>query len=87
MERGSGETLACGTGACAVAVASTLNGLVDEDKPVTVKLLGGDLQILWNRQENLVYMTGSATTVFDGEIFYKKQGDFVSQSPCFFIKP
>ena len=67
-ERGSGETLACGTGACAVAVASTLNGLVDEDKPVTVKLLGGDLQILWNRQENLVYMTGSATTVFDGEI-------------------
>ena len=68
-ERGSGETLACGTGACAVAVASTLNGLVDEDQPVTVKLLGGDLQILWNRQENLVYMTGSATTVFDGEIF------------------
>ena len=67
-ERGSGETLACGTGACAVAVASTLNGLVDEDKPVTVKLLGGDLQILWNRQENLVYMTGPATTVFDGEI-------------------
>ena len=67
-ERGSGETLACGTGACAVAVASTLNGLVDEDQPVTVKLLGGDLQILWNRQENLVYMTGSATTVFDGEI-------------------
>ena len=68
-ERGSGETLACGTGACAVAVASTLNGLVDEDQPVTVKLLGGDLQILWNRQENLVYMTGPATTVFDGEIF------------------
>ena len=67
-ERGSGETLACGTGACAVAVASTLNGLVEEDTPVTVKLLGGDLQILWNRQENLVYMTGPATTVFDGEI-------------------
>ena len=66
--RGSGETLACGTGACAVAVASTLNGLVDEGRPVTVKLLGGDLQILWNRQENLVYMTGPATTVFDGEI-------------------
>ena len=74
-ERGSGETLACGTGACAVAVASTLNGLVDEDVPVTVKLLGGDLQILWNRQENLVYMTGPATTVFEGEIdlsFLKK---------------
>lgn len=67
-ERGSGETLACGTGACAVAVASTLNGLVDEDVPITVKLLGGDLQILWTRQENLVYMTGPATTVFEGEI-------------------
>ena len=67
-ERGSGETLACGTGACAVAVASTLNGLVDEDVPITVKLLGGDLQILWNRQENLVYMTGPATTVYEGEI-------------------
>lgn len=67
-ERGSRETLACGTGACAVAVASTLNGLVDEDVPITVKLLGGDLQILWNRQENLVYMTGPATTVFEGEI-------------------
>ena len=67
-ERGSGETLACGTGACAVAVASTLNGLVDEDMPVTVRLLGGEPQILWNRQENLVYMTGPATTVFEGEI-------------------
>ena len=67
-ERGSGETLACGTGACAVAVASILNERVDGDKPVTVKLLGGDLEIYWNRQENLVYMTGSATTVFDGEI-------------------
>ena len=67
-ERGSGETLACGTGACAVAVASVLNGLVDEDCPVTVKLLGGDLQIFWNRQEDLVYMTGPAVTVFEGEI-------------------
>lgn len=67
-ERGSGETLACGTGACAVAVASTLNGLVDEEVPITVRLLGGDLQIFWNRQENLVYMTGPATTVFEGEI-------------------
>lgn len=67
-ERGSGETLACGTGACAVTVASILNGLVGEDKPVTVKLLGGDLQISWARRENLVYMTGPATTVFDGEI-------------------
>lgn len=67
-ERGSGETLACGTGACAVAVASILNGHVDGKKPVTVKLLGGDLEIFWDRQENLVYMTGPAATVFDGEI-------------------
>ncbi len=67
-ERGSGETMACGTGACAVAVASILNGHVNGDKPVTVKLLGGDLEIFWDRKENLVYMTGPATTVFDGEI-------------------
>lgn len=67
-ERGSGETLACGTGACAVAVASILNGHVDGEKPVTMKLLGGDLEIFWDRQENLVYMTGPAATVFDGEI-------------------
>ena len=67
-ERGSGETLACGTGACAVTVASVLNGLVDETQPVTVKLLGGDLEIFWDLSENLVYMTGPATTVFDGEI-------------------
>ena len=67
-ERGSGETLACGTGACAVAVASILKGHVDGEKPVTVKLLGGDLEIFWDRQENLVYMTGPAATVFDGEI-------------------
>ena len=67
-ERGSGETLACGTGACAVAVACILNKKVDAEKPLTVKLLGGDLQIEWNRQENLVYMTGPATEVFHGEI-------------------
>lgn len=67
-ERGSGETLACGTGACAVAVASILNHHVDGSTPVTVKLLGGDLEIFWNREENLVYMTGPATTVYDGEI-------------------
>lgn len=65
-ERGSGETLACGTGACAVAVSSILNNLTGEE--VTVKLLGGDLKIHWDRLENLVYMTGPATTVFDGEI-------------------
>jgi diaminopimelate epimerase len=65
-ERGSGETLACGTGACATAVAAILNGLTEEE--VTVRLLGGDLLIRWDRQANLVYMTGSATTVFEGEI-------------------
>ncbi|MBQ0001764.1 MAG: diaminopimelate epimerase [Clostridiales bacterium] len=67
-ERGSGETMACGTGACAVTVASILNNKVDGDAPVTVKLLGGDLSIFWDRTANLVYMTGPATTVFDGEI-------------------
>lgn len=67
-ERGSGETLACGTGACAVAVASILNDLVDADAPVTVKLLGGDLHIVWDQSANLVYMTGPAATVYDGEI-------------------
>ncbi|MEY8427056.1 diaminopimelate epimerase [Lachnospiraceae bacterium 46-15] len=65
-ERGSGETLACGTGACAVAVASILNGYVSGE--VTVKLLGGDLKISWDEQGNIVYMTGPAAVVFDGEI-------------------
>lgn len=65
-ERGSGETLACGTGACAVTVASVLNGYTEEE--VTVKLLGGDLKIFWDREKNLVYMTGPAAVVFDGEI-------------------
>ncbi len=65
-ERGAGETLACGTGACAVAVSSILNGYTKEE--VTIKLLGGDLKIFWDRRENLVYMTGPATVVFDGEI-------------------
>lgn len=65
-ERGSGETLACGTGACAVAVSSILNNLTDTQ--VTVKLLGGDLQIEWDREKDRVFMTGSATVVFDGVI-------------------
>ena len=65
-ERGTGETLACGTGACATVVACILNGLTNDT--VTVKLLGGSLRIQWDRQENLVYMTGPATTVFEGEI-------------------
>lgn len=65
-ERGTGETLACGTGACATVVACVLNGLTKEQ--VAVKLLGGNLQIQWDRESNLVYMTGPATTVFEGEI-------------------
>lgn len=63
-ERGSGETLACGTGACATAVACALNGKTG--RAVTVHLLGGDLSIEWN-EDNTVFMTGPATTVFDGE--------------------
>ena len=65
-ERGAGETLACGTGACAVTVATVLNGLCD--KKVTVKLLGGDLEVEWNENDNHVYMTGPAVKVFEGEI-------------------
>lgn len=65
-ERGSGETLACGTGACAVAVACILNGWTEDE--VTVKLLGGPLRIFWDREKNTVFMTGPATVVFDGEI-------------------
>lgn len=65
-ERGTGETLACGTGACAVVAACVLNGLTKEQ--VTVKLLGGNLQIQWDRDANVVYMTGPAATVFEGEI-------------------
>lgn len=65
-ERGSGETWACGTGTCASVVASVLNGLTE--RRVLVHLLGGDLEIFWDEKDNHVYMTGSATTVFDGEI-------------------
>ena len=65
-ERGSGETFACGTGACAVAVASILNGLTK--RKVTVKLLGGDLIIEWEEDTGHVFMTGPAEVVFDGEI-------------------
>lgn len=63
-ERGSGETLACGTGACATAVAAILNGYCD--RRITVRLLGGDLEIYWNPADGHVYMTGPAATVFDG---------------------
>lgn len=64
-ERGSGETMACGTGACATAVAAVLNGLAERD--VTVHLLGGSLEISWDEKDNCVYMTGPAATVFTGE--------------------
>lgn len=64
-ERGTGETLACGTGCCATVVACVLNGLTDTT--VTVKVLGGEILIEWDREANLVYMTGPATTVFEGE--------------------
>lgn len=69
-ERGSAETLACGTGSCATVVAAILNGYVDND--VTVHLLGGDLDISWSGNEkDSVFMTGPATTVFSGEIDIK----------------
>lgn len=63
-ERGAGETLACGTGACSVAVACHLNGYTSEK--VKVELLGGTLEIEWNKKDNHVYMTGPAQTVFEG---------------------
>ncbi len=65
-ERGTGETLACGTGACASVVACVLNGLTDNE--VFVHLLGGDLLIRYDQKQNKVFMTGPATTVFDGEV-------------------
>jgi diaminopimelate epimerase len=65
-ERGTGETLACGTGCCATAVACVLNGRTDEK--VNVHVLGGEIMCEWDRDENIVYMTGSATTVFEGEV-------------------
>ena len=68
-ERGTGETLACGTGTCATVVAAILNGLVDAGEKITVHLLGGDLEIVWSGDENdSVFMTGPAETVFTGEV-------------------
>lgn len=66
-ERGSGETLACGTGATATFVASALNGHTGNS--ATIRLKGGELFIEWDRQSNKLYMTGSAVTVFDGELY------------------
>lgn len=71
-ERGSGETLACGTGACASVVAGVLNGLIEEE--VTVHLLGGDLEIFYDQERNSVIMKGPATVVFTGEIDLSKLG-------------
>ena len=65
-ERGTGETLACGTGTCATAVACILNGKTEDE--MTITLLGGDLIIRWDREKNVIYMTGPARVVFDGEI-------------------
>lgn len=65
-ERGAGETLACGTGACASTVASILNNFTKRE--VNVHLLGGTLKIRWDERSNHIYMTGPATTVFEGTI-------------------
>jgi diaminopimelate epimerase len=65
-ERGAGETMACGTGACAAAVASSRLGLTD--RSVTIHLLGGKLKISWSKKDNSVYMTGPAEKVFEGTI-------------------
>lgn len=64
-ERGAGETLACGTGACAVCVSAILNDLVEKNEEINIELLGGTLKIRW---DDYVYMTGPARTVFRGEI-------------------
>ena len=64
-ERGAGETLACGTGACAALVAGVLTGMCD--RSVQMKLPGGNLQLQWNASDNHVYMSGPAEFVFDGE--------------------
>lgn len=65
-ERGSGETLACGTGACASAVAAILRGYCDRKEEITVRLKGGELKIRWDLEA--VWMTGPAETVFTGEV-------------------
>lgn len=70
-ERGSGETLACGTGACASLVAGVITGKCG--RRVTIHLLGGDLVIRWDEENNRVYMTGPAETAFEGTYIYKEQ--------------
>ena len=67
-ERGTGETLACGTGCCATTVACILNGLTDDE--ITVHVRGGDINVKWDKETNHVFMTGPAEFVFDGETDY-----------------
>ncbi len=67
-ERGSGETLACGTGCCATLAACVLNGLTD--RKAIVRVLGGELEIEWDEQTNHIFMTGPAQTVFEGSVEY-----------------
>lgn len=69
-ERGTGETLACGTGACASVVAGIMQQKLNHQ--VTVRLLGGELEISWNQEDKHVYMTGPARTVFEGEMEEKQ---------------
>lgn len=66
-ERGSGETLACGTGACAVAVASVLNGFCRQNEEIKIHTKGGSLTVKWHKNDN-VYLSGNAVKVFDGKI-------------------
>ena len=68
-ERGAGETLACGTGACATLVACVLNN--KSERKAVIRLLGGDLEIEWDEQTGKVLMTGEAESVFDGELIWK----------------
>ncbi|BED93054.1 MAG: diaminopimelate epimerase [Candidatus Paraimprobicoccus trichonymphae] len=68
LERGSGETLSCGTGACASVVMGVKNGLLKENFDIKVKLLGGELTIHYDTIKNIVYMTGEAVSIFDGMI-------------------
>ena len=68
-ERGTGETLACGTGCCATLVACVLNGLTD--RKATIEVLGGKIQVEWDEESDCVFMTGPATIVFEGEFPWK----------------
>ena len=70
-ERGAGETLACGTGACATLVACVLNN--KSERKAVIRLLGGDLEIEWNDETGKVFMTGEAETVFEGELIWRDE--------------